>query len=102
MLSTSQRAPGIAVPVPGAADAVARLEDARREPELAQAVEHVEPGEPGPDDDRVDVGHAQTVAGWNSSVLPSGSLHSICVRPPGWTFSWYLMPSRSRVAFIAS
>jgi len=45
---------------------------------------------------------AQTVAGWNSSVLPSGSLHSICVRPPGWTFSWYGIPSRSSVAFIAS
>ena len=37
MLSTSQRAPGIAVPVPGAADAVARLEDPGGEPELAQA-----------------------------------------------------------------
>ena len=80
----------IAVPVPGAADAVARLEDARRQPEPAQAVEHVEPGEPRADDDRVDVRHAQTVAGWNSSVLPSGSLHSICMRPPGWVFSTVL------------
>jgi hypothetical protein len=43
-----------------------------------------------------------TVAGWNSRVLPSGSLHSICTRPPGCVFSTYLMPSRSSVAFIAS
>src|SRR2546425_2674667 len=44
----------------------------------------------------------QTVVGWNSSVLPSGSLHSIWTRPPGWVFSMYLIPSRSSVAFIAS
>jgi hypothetical protein len=47
-------------------------------------------------------GRDQTVAGWNSSVLPSGSLHSIWMRPPGCVFSTYLMPSRSSVAFIAS
>src|SRR5215471_14119245 len=37
-------------------------------------------------------GHAggQTVAGWNSSVLPSGSLHSIWTRPPGCVFSHVL------------
>jgi len=44
----------------------------------------------------------QTVAGWNSRVLPSGSLHSICTRPPDCVFSTYLIPSRSSVAFIAS
>src|SRR5215470_2112745 len=44
----------------------------------------------------------QTVAGWNSSVLPSGSLQSIWMRPPGCVFSMYVMPSRSSVAFIAS
>ncbi len=44
----------------------------------------------------------QTVAGWNSRVLPSGSLHSIWMRPPGCVFSTYLIPSRSSVAFIAS
>src|SRR5438552_18641570 len=36
---------GIAIPVPGASDPVARLEDARREPERARAMEHVEPRE---------------------------------------------------------
>ena len=44
----------------------------------------------------------QTVAGWNSSVLPSGSLHRSCTRPPGCVLSTYLIPSRSSVAFIAS
>ncbi len=44
----------------------------------------------------------QTDARWNSSVLPSGSLHSIWTPPPGCVFSTYLMPSRSSVAFIAS
>ena len=44
---------GIAVPVPGAADAAARFEDPRGEAEAAQAVEHVQAGEPGADDDGV-------------------------------------------------
>ena len=55
----------VAVPVPGAADALARLEDPHREPEPAQAVEHVEPREPGTHDDRVDGDH--TVR-WRKSV----------------------------------
>ena len=42
MLSTSQRAPGVAVPVPGAADAVALLEHAHPQPLTAQPVQHVE------------------------------------------------------------
>jgi hypothetical protein len=41
MLSTSQRAPGVAVPEPGAADAVTRLEDPSREPEFAETIELV-------------------------------------------------------------
>src|SRR2546428_790065 len=44
----------------------------------------------------------QALACWNSSVLPSGSLHSICTPPPGCAFSMYLMPRRSSIAFIAS
>ena len=44
---------GIAVPVPGAADVGAGLEDARGHAEFAQAVEHEHAGNPGADDDRV-------------------------------------------------
>src|SRR3712207_8199595 len=41
---------------PGAADIAPRLVDPRREAELAQAMEHVEPREPGPDDHGVELG----------------------------------------------
>src|SRR5262249_37104934 len=51
---------------------------------------------------RADAGIDQTVVGWNSRTLPSGSLHRSWIRPPGWVFSMYVMPSRSRVVFIAS
>ena len=44
----------VAVPEPGAADAAAGLEDARRQPQAAQAVEHVQAGEAGADDDNVE------------------------------------------------
>src|SRR4051794_5469448 len=44
---------GIAVPVPGAADAAAGLEYKRIQPELAQLVELVQPGNAGANDDRV-------------------------------------------------
>src|SRR5690606_27782430 len=68
--------PGVAVPEPGAADAGARLEDARPQAEPAQPVQHVQAGEPGPDDQGVqggggggrrgaDVRHVPaSVAGW--------------------------------------
>ena len=46
---------GIAVPIPGAADAAARFEDPRGQAEAAQAVEHVQAGEPSADDDGVEV-----------------------------------------------
>src|SRR4029077_19909130 len=46
---------GIAVPVPGAADAGARFEHPRLEPEFAQLVELIEAGNPGADDDRVEI-----------------------------------------------
>ena len=46
---------GIAVPIPGAADAAARFVDPRGQAEAAQAVEHVQAGEPSADDDGVDV-----------------------------------------------
>ena len=45
----------IAVPVPGAADAVAGLEALHRDAELAQLVQHVHAAEPGPDHHRVDL-----------------------------------------------
>src|SRR5262249_4391400 len=44
---------GIAVPVPGPAHAGARFEHMGLEPELAQAMELVEPRDARPDDDRV-------------------------------------------------
>ena len=46
---------GVAVPVPGAADAAARFVDPRGQAEAAQAVQHVQAGEPGADDDGVEV-----------------------------------------------
>ena len=46
---------GIAVPVPRPADAVALLEHPRPQPQPAQPVQHVQPGRPGADDDRVEV-----------------------------------------------
>jgi hypothetical protein len=56
MLSTSQRATrtGIAVPVPGAADAATGLEHPRRKAEPAQAVQHVHSGKARADDDGVE------------------------------------------------
>ena len=45
---------GITVPVPGAANVATGLVDPRREAKFAQFVEHVEAGEPGPDNDRVE------------------------------------------------
>lgn len=48
--------PGIAVPVPRAADVCGRLVDPGRQPQLAGAVQHVEAGVPGPDDDGVEIG----------------------------------------------
>ena len=46
---------GIAVPVPGAADIGAGLEHPRRHAEFAQAIEHEHAGNPGADDDRVEI-----------------------------------------------
>ncbi len=55
MLSTVAARAGVAVPVPCPTDVAAHLEDARPQSQLAQAVEHVESGESGPNDDRVEV-----------------------------------------------
>jgi hypothetical protein len=55
---------GVAVPVPRPADLRTLLEHADREAPLAKPVQHVEPREPGSDDDDVDVG---------------GSLAPVCV-----------------------
>ena len=44
---------GITVPVPGAADVRAGLEDPCGQAQFAQAVEHIHAGNPGADDDRV-------------------------------------------------
>src|SRR3546814_14825360 len=53
---------GIAVPVPGAADAAARLEDAHREPEAAQPLKHVHPGKACADEHRIETGSGPTPA----------------------------------------
>ena len=45
--------PGVAVPVPRAADVVAGLEHPHAQAQLAQPMELVHPGEPGADDDDV-------------------------------------------------
>src|SRR5262249_17221518 len=45
----------VAVPIPGAADAGAGFEHPRLEPEFAQLIELVEAGNPGADDDRVEI-----------------------------------------------
>ena len=47
---------GVAVPVPGAADAAAGLDQRHREARLARAVQLVDAGDPGADDEDVDVG----------------------------------------------
>ena len=47
---------GIAVPVPGSSDARRRVDRPRGQPHAPQLVEHVEPGEPGADDQRVESG----------------------------------------------
>src|SRR5829696_585212 len=46
---------GIAIPVPGAADIAAGLEDARLHAEFAQPVELIKAGDARPDDDRVEI-----------------------------------------------
>ncbi len=60
---------GIAVPVPGAADPVARLEGDGAEPHLAQAVQGIEPAETGADDDGVDRGGGRR---GHAAILPAG------------------------------
>ena len=47
---------GITVPEPGTADTGAGLEHPRRQAKFAQAVELIEAGNPGADDDRVEIG----------------------------------------------
>jgi hypothetical protein len=67
-----EAAAGVAVPVPGAPDAGARLEHADLLPHLAQPVELVEAGDPGADDDRVDVQARSGLGartGWTSTVF---------------------------------
>src|SRR5216110_2428328 len=80
---------GITVPVPGAADVRAGLEDPHSHAQFAQAVEHIHAGNPGADDDRV-IDRELTLA-W--------AFHQgMCVRH-------YMFPSASRAscsAFMAA
>src|SRR5690606_34021169 len=54
--------PGVAVPVPGAADAAAGFQHPDLEAELAQLVQLVETGHAGPDDDDLVINVAHGVA----------------------------------------
>src|SRR6185436_8726344 len=49
---------GIAVPVPGAAEIAARLEDGRLDAEIGQPLDLVDAGDAGADDDDFVMGHA--------------------------------------------
>src|SRR5256885_9690010 len=62
---------GITVPVPGAADVRAGLEDPRGHAQFAQAVEHIHAGNPGADDDRV-VDRKLTLAWRSTKACVSG------------------------------
>src|SRR5262249_48306022 len=63
---------GIAVPVPRASDAAARLEHPHRDPELAQAMELVHAREAGADDDDVMGIHGRGSArSWRTTPAPT-------------------------------
>jgi hypothetical protein len=79
--------PRIAIPVPGASDVVGGLEHAGREAKLPQAVQHVEPGKSGADDDDIYL----LGAARRSMSLP---IHHVA---PGWCV-WLPRPRVSRVA----
>src|SRR6266481_2536484 len=56
--------PRVAVPVPGAANPATGLEGAHSEAEFTQAINRVEPADPGADDDRIEIrGHLRRFAG---------------------------------------
>ncbi len=64
----------VAVPVPGAADAVALLEHPYAQAHASQAMQGVQPGEAGADDDRVEVGDIELVVDrLRDEVEPSGA-----------------------------
>ena len=77
---------GIAVPVPGAADALAALEDLRGKAELPEAIEHVEPGEAGSDDHHVHLARLHSrISHWisfSSAVGPRGDTPAPPAPPP--------------------
>src|SRR3954465_6189706 len=52
----------VAVPIPGSADTAARLEDTHGHPQPTQAMEHVEAGESGPDDHRIEIARIRVLA----------------------------------------
>ena len=54
MLSMSQRAPGIAIEQPSAADVFGHLQHPGPDSELPQPMQHVQAGEPGADHQRVE------------------------------------------------
>ncbi len=82
----------IAIPVPGAADAAARLQHAHGKSHPAQPVQHVEAGETGADHDDVEVGRAR--AAFLRCCLRQGRHRSrragrgysgpSCLRAPCW------------------
>ena len=74
---------GVAVPVPGAADAVAGLEQQRGEPGVEGPVELVDPGDAGTHDEHVDVRGA--TFGWALVGGVEGGVHEEAGPVVGWT-----------------
>ena len=50
---------GVAVPIPGSANAIGGFDQSRCEPEFAKAVQHIQPGKSCSDDNRIDFGRTQ-------------------------------------------
>ena len=73
----------IAVPVPGAADAAAGLEDARRQAHGARPVQHVHPGEPGADDHQIQIAISHDVGCLRSEQTRYDFARPAATAPPG-------------------
>ena len=73
---------GIAVPVPGAADAGAGFEHPHLEAEFSQLVELVEAGNTGADDDRVEIRARSVQASWRPPASKPCSVLALMLREP--------------------
>lgn len=78
----------VAIPLPGPADAPARFEDPRVEADLPEAVELVEAGDPGADDQGVDsldrgIGHGSLLMAWRLVGSIAGTARKEGTEPAG-------------------